>query len=206
MLHVADFEAALGVANPGDGRAGEVEGVFVEVEDDFDYVGIHDVGGGFDRGGDGGDGGFGVFEEGFDGGVDGGGVEEGLVALDIDEDLACDVGGDFGDALGASAMVGAGHASFAAEGCDGLDNAVVIGGDDDLIDRFGGLGAVVDALNHGLAGEHDQRLAGETRRTVPRWYYHYDFPRTHRCDLSRRMLPQHRSSLFEVGYRAGSSK
>ena len=69
-----------------------------------------------DGGGHGGDLGWRIFEQGVDGGVDGGGVEQRLVALHVDEDVAFVVGGDLGDALGAGAMVGAGHAGFAAEG------------------------------------------------------------------------------------------
>ena len=81
---------------------------------------------------DGGDGSGGFLEKCADGGVDYFGVEEGLVALDVDEDLAAGVGGDFGDALGSGAMVGAGHAGFAAEGFYRRDDTVVIGSDDEM--------------------------------------------------------------------------
>ncbi len=194
VLQVADFEAAVGVADPGDGGAREIKGVFVEVEYDLNHIGVHDIGGGLDCGSDGADAGFGILEEGFDGGVHGGGVEEGLVALDVDKDVAFYMGGDLCNAFGAGAVVGAGHAGFATKGADGLEDAVVVGGDNHLVDGFCGFGALVDPLNHGLTGEHYQWLAGETRRSVSRWYYHYDFPRTHRC----KPFPTDATTAFNV--------
>lgn len=149
VLEMADFYFGGGVAEPGDGSAGEVQGVFVKVEDGFHDVGIHDVGGRFYGRGYGGDGGGRIFENGGDGGVDDFGIEERFVALDVDEDLAIDMSGDFGYAFGAGAVLGAGHAGFAAEGFDGLDDAVVVGGDDDASGEFGKLGAFIDALDHG---------------------------------------------------------
>ena len=59
---MADFHFGGGIAEPGDGGAGKIKGVFVEIEDGFYDVGIHDVGGGFYVGGDAGDGGGSIFE------------------------------------------------------------------------------------------------------------------------------------------------
>ena len=87
--------------------------------------------GNFDWSGDGGDGGRGFLEKGADGGVDNFRIQQRFVALHVDEDLAIDVGGDFGDPLGSGAVVGAGHAGFAAEGFYSFNDALVIGGHDD---------------------------------------------------------------------------
>lgn len=180
MLEVAGLDGAAGVADPGDGGAGEVKGVVVEIEDGLDDVGIHDIGRNFDGRGDGGDSGGGFLEKRADGRVDNFRVEEGFVALHVDEDLAPGVGCNFCDALGSSAMVGAGHAGFAAEGLHCFNDAVVIGGHDDAGGELGKLGSFVDALNHGSAGEGDQRLAREAGGTVARGDYDDDFGGSHR--------------------------
>jgi hypothetical protein len=69
------------------------------------------------------------------------------------------VGGDFRDAFGAGAVVGAGHARFAAKGFHGLDNALVVGSHNDAVDGLCKLGTRVDALNHRLTRQLDQRLS-----------------------------------------------
>jgi len=129
VLPVFDVDFVLGVANPGDGSAGKIESVVFEIQDGFYDVGVHDVGSVADGGGDGGDLGGGFFEERGDGGIDGGRFDEGFVALDVYEDVAWFVGGDFGDAFGAGAVIGASHASFAAEGLDSVDDALVVSSD-----------------------------------------------------------------------------
>ena len=148
MFEVADFHFGGSIAEPGDGRAGEIESVFVKIEDRFYDVGIEDIGWGFYGGGHAGDRGGSIFEECADGGVDDFGFEKGFVALDVDENLAIGVSGDFGYALGAGAMLGAGHAGFATESFDGFDDAGVVGGDDDAGGELGKFGAFVDALDH----------------------------------------------------------
>jgi hypothetical protein len=126
VLPIGDVELLLGIANPGNGRAGEIEGVVVEVENGFDHVGIHDVCRMSNHGHDGGDLGGRIVEEGAHSGVDGEWVDEGLVALNIDENVPRFVDGDFGDPLGARAVVGAGHAGQPAKGLDGIENPLVV--------------------------------------------------------------------------------
>ena len=56
----------------------------------------------------------------------------GLVALQVDDHAGCfEPRGDFGHAVGAGRMVGAGHHEFAAEAADGLGDPRVVGRDDD---------------------------------------------------------------------------
>ncbi len=162
VFQMADLDFVGCVANPRDGRARKVEAVVLEVEDGFHDVGVHDVGGSFDGCGDcryccGR-----LFEERVDGGVHGGGIKKRLITLYVDEDVAFFVGGDFGHAFGARAVVGAGHASFAAETFDGFYDAFIVGGDNDAMGARGELGAFVDALNHGLTGQRNERFAGQT--------------------------------------------
>ena len=92
--------------------------------------------------------------------------------------------GYFGYAFRACAVVGAGHACFAAEGADGVNDALVVSGHHDVMDGLRLLGAFVDSLDHGLAGERDERLAGQARGGVTRGNDHYDswFVGTH-CNI-----------------------
>ncbi len=110
-----------------------------------------------------------VFEQRLDSGIHCGGVEQRLVTLYIHEDVALDMGSHLGDALCTSAMVGPGHASFAAKALDRLDDPVVVGSHDHFMDRFCRFGPVVDALDHRLASQRNQRFAREPGRAVPGW-------------------------------------
>src|SRR5271170_6889787 len=131
MLPVFGRYAVAGVADPGDGGAGEIEGLAVEILDDFDDVGIHYLAGEGDSGtGCGKLDGIVVGHGGGDG-VDGAGVYERLVALHVDIDVGGDVGGDFGDAVGSGAVVWSGQNGLGPEGFDGGFDAGICGGDDD---------------------------------------------------------------------------
>jgi hypothetical protein len=191
MLEVADFHFGGGIAEPGDGSAGEVQRVFVEVEDGFYDVGIHDVGWSFYGGGDAGDRGGCVFKKGANSGVDDFGVEERFVTLDIHENLAIGVSGNFRNALGAGAVLGAGHAGFAAESFDGLNDAVVIGGDDDAGGELGEFGAFIDALDHGGTSQRYQGFTGQAGGTVASWNYDDDVGWTHKIShLDKMAVPK----------------
>ncbi len=169
VLEMARGDALTGVANPGDGRTGKIEGVAVEVGDHFDDVGIHDV---FRRGdGDTEGGNLGLIsggDEGVDDSVDDLGRNERKITLKVDVDVRRGMHGDFSEAIGAGAMLGAGHDDFAVEGFDGGADARVVGGDDDARGTLALLGALVDVLNHGAAGDRGERLSRETGRSVPR--------------------------------------
>jgi hypothetical protein len=182
VLPVFHVDFLLGVADPGDWGAGKIKAVAFEVENRFHDIGIHDVAGVADGRSHGGDLGRRFFEERGHGGIDRNWINERFVALDVDEHVAWFVRRDFGDALGAGAVIGAGHAGFAAEGADGVDDALVVGGDDDVVDGLCLLCALIYALHHGLAGERDQRLAGQARGGIARGNHHYDswFVGTHR--------------------------
>ncbi len=164
VFQMADLDFAGGVADPGNRSAREIEAVVVEIEDGFHDVGVHDVRGRFDRSGYRGDGGGGLFEEGIDRGVDGYRVEQRLISLDIHKDVALFMGGDFRHALGAGAMVGARHADGATEAFHGFHDAFIVGCDNHAAGASGQLGALVDALDHGLAGQRNERLARQARR------------------------------------------
>ena len=182
MFPVFDVDFLLGVADPRDRRAGKIKTVVFEVEDCFYDIGIHDVAGVADGRSDGGNLGGGFFEERGDRSIDRGWIDERFIALDVYEDVAILVRGHFGDAFGAGAVIATGHAGFATEGSDGVDDALVVGGDYNMMNGLGLPGAFVDALDHGFACERDERLAGKARGGVSRGNDHYDFwlVRTHR--------------------------
>jgi hypothetical protein len=71
-------------------------------------------------------------------------------------------------------MISAGHTCLAPEGPDGVDDALVVGGDQDVVDCLRAFGAFVDALDHGLASQGDKGLAGEARGGVARRNHHDD--------------------------------
>lgn len=165
MLPIFDVELLVGVANPGNGRAGEVQGEVVEIENGFDDVGVHHIGGVSNSGGHGGDLGGRFFEERGDGGVNGVGIDEGLVALHIDENIAGFVRGHFGNAFRSGAVIGTGKARLSAKGGDGVHNPLVIRGYQDFVYGKSLFSPVINVLDHGLPGEGDQGLAREPSRS-----------------------------------------
>lgn len=155
-------EAGVWGATKGDGGAGEVEGVGLVIEDNLDDVRVGDE----SRVGDGAGGGdhckVGLVTEGLSELIDEGGIEEGFIALNIDDvgGLGA-MGGGFGDAIGAGGVIRLceyeGCLYFFAEGSD----AFVISGDDEFIELLALGGAFVDVLEEGLSEEGVERLSGE---------------------------------------------
>lgn len=168
VLPVLHMDFLLGVAHPGDRRAGKIKSIGIEIKHGLDDIGIHDVGDVTNWRGDGSDLCRGILEKRCDRGVNGDGIDEGLVALNVDEDIAGFMCRHFGDALGAGAVVGASHSGFAPKGQYGVNNALIVGGDKNPVDRLRELGLFVNALHHGLAGQVYQRFAWQTGGSVAR--------------------------------------
>ena len=85
-------------------------------------------------------------------------VEQWQVALHVHEYIARQIRRDFGQAIGSGAVIGARHTYGAAEGCDGIRDALVIGGDDHLANPARASRATVDVLDHRTTGDVGERL------------------------------------------------
>jgi len=148
------------------------------IDDDLDDVGVVGVFVGCEGAGECGHGCVGVVGEALDELVDHIGFYFGFIALDVDNDggvrgVGCGAWGfgfnplhGFGESAGAVGVVFAGHHGFAAEGADGVEDALVVGGDDDAVERFGFADLFDDVADQRLAGLVRQRLAGEARGGV----------------------------------------
>ena len=103
------------------------------------------------------------------------GLDEGFIALDVDDDIVgCGLFGvGFVYSVGAALVGCAGHDGFAAEGLDGGEDALVVGGDDDIVEDVFNL--AVYALDDGLASEEGEGLGGETCGGVTGWDDAYVF-------------------------------
>lgn len=155
-----------GVSDEGQGGAGEVKGVAIHIEDDFDDIWIGHLGSIMDggSGGDHADAGIALQSEGEL--VDEGRGDEGFIALHIDDGVVLGKGlGGFGDAVGATGMRWRGEDGFGSEGCGGLDDAFVVCGDDDVIDGAAFLAALPDVLDEGFPGDVMEHLSRESSRS-----------------------------------------
>lgn len=155
-----------GIAHEREGRAGEVERVAIHIEDDFDDIGVGDQGRVMNRrgGGDHADAGIALQGEGEL--VDEGRGDEGFIALDIDDGAVLGEGlGGLGDAVGAAGVVEGGEDGFGAETGGGLDDALVICGDDDVVHGTALLATLPDVLDERLAGDEVEHLARESGRS-----------------------------------------
>ena len=111
-----------------DREAREVDGVAVQIRDHLHDVGIGDFRRVVDALLQSRHLNFGVVSHGEDGGVDGVGIDQGLVALDVHHDVAILGGGDFSGPVGARSMVGTGHPHPGAEfPCDFVYLLVISG-------------------------------------------------------------------------------
>jgi hypothetical protein len=106
----------------------------------------------------------GIVGQGGDDLIDHLGLDQRLVTLHVDDDVAGELRRDFGDAVGAGAMIRPCHPGLAAERLDGPDNAFVVGGDEHAIDRPRPRRSQINVLDHRPAGDQGQRLTGEARR------------------------------------------
>lgn len=103
-------------------------------------------------------------------------LDEGFVALNVE-----DVGGlgvrfrSLGESIRASGMIGGGHHGLASEGGDGISDAGVVGGDEDLGEEFGILAALPDMLDQGFSSNEVEGLSGEACGTPACWEYADNF-------------------------------
>ena len=94
--------------------------------------------------------------------VDEGGVDQRLVALDVENvGGSGDLGNCFSEAVGAGWVVGGGHYSLSTEGFDCLEDPLIIGGDEDVRKIFRPFATLPDVLDEGLSGDEMKRLSGE---------------------------------------------
>src|SRR5262249_22728763 len=108
-----------------------------------------------------------VVEDAENGGVDGGGIDQGLVALDVHDDVGVGCGGDFGDTVGSGGMVGARHSHTGLEIGGGGEGSFVVGGDDDVRQVARLRGSLPHVLQHGFTGNRDEGFTRKTRGCVP---------------------------------------
>lgn len=171
MFPMGHGNASGSVANPWDGSTGEVECIAIEIEHDLDDIGIHDVVGFDNFDARSGDLDRRVFAHGGDDRVDCLRRNERFIALNVDVNVRGNMRGDFGDAIGAGAVIGARHDGFASESFDGGADAVVVSGDDNARDRLRKADAFDNVLNHREPGNWCKRLARKAHRGVTRGDY-----------------------------------
>src|SRR3989454_4014883 len=163
--------ACPAAAHPGDWCAGEVQRVALEIEHHLHYIRVHDVGRNSDGDGESGDLNRGVIQKNLDGGIHRGGVDQRLVALDVDDDLCVatrGAGGDFGHPLGARAMVASGHHRVAIKFLHGAQDSLVIGGHQHARNVLGATHTLPYVLNHWLLRQPHQRFAWKAAGSVAR--------------------------------------
>jgi len=93
---------------------------------------------------------------------------ERLVAHELQIQVGVLHGADLPDAAGRGVMVGAGHQIFHIILLAGLSNAVIVGGDQHIVQLRAGLGGLVHPPDHRLAQHIGQRLARHPRTRIPR--------------------------------------
>ena len=101
------------------------------------------------------------------GGIDGGGIDHRLVALNIDDQVRVRCRGDFGHAVGSGGMIGAGHHHARPKLPGRVANAFVIGGDDHAGQIARLRRPFPHVLEHGFAGNRDESFAGKSGGSVP---------------------------------------
>ena len=92
--------------------------------------------------------------------VDGGRVDEGLIALHVDHDVARHLRCELRQPVGAGKVVGTCQAGDAAELLDRIDDPLVVGRHDHDVDRRE-TGTAVDVLDHRPAVNGSERLTGK---------------------------------------------
>ena len=89
------------------------------------------------------------------------GIQQRLVALDVDDDAAGQRSGHLGQPIGPAFVVGPRHPGRAAESLDRSSNALVVGGDDHGVDQPGLGCPPVDVFDHRSSGDVGEDFGGE---------------------------------------------
>jgi len=159
-----------GVATVRDGGAGEVEGVVILIEGEFDDVGIGDEVGVGDWTACRDHGKVKIFPEGAGEGINESGLEEGLVALDVDNvGGVLAGGGGFGNAVGAGGVIAAGEGEGGVNFLAEIGDTLVIGCDEEFVEFLALASAFEDVLEKGFSEEWMEGLSGEACRGPARW-------------------------------------
>ena len=87
------------------------------------------------------------------------GVDQRLVAHELQVEVGVLDGADLPDAPGGGVVVGAGHNIPHIVGFAGVGNALVVGGDEHIVQLRAGPGGLVDPVDHRFAQHIGQRLA-----------------------------------------------
>jgi hypothetical protein len=90
--------------------------------------------------------------------IDGMRFEKGFIALHVDDDVARERSGHFGEAVSSGRVVGARHDRGPAETVHDLRDALVIGRDQHGIDEPGLCGTSIDVLDHRQSGNQRERF------------------------------------------------
>ena len=89
-----------------------------------------------------------------------------LVALDIDDEVALELGGDFGQPVAAGFVRRASHHRSAAEATDGVGDALVVGRHEDDVHAAGFSRSAHDVFDHRPAVNERQWFTGKATRVV----------------------------------------
>ncbi len=154
------------VADVRNGRAGKVQGIAESVGHDLDDMRIAHVVGRAETPAERGHVQRRVVAKRFDGFVDGGRLDERLVALQIDDQVAVQRFGNFGDSIGAGCVRRFRQTHIAAKFCHRVGDALVIGGHQHGVDIARRSGAPVDVLDHRSPRDVGERLSRKTGRRV----------------------------------------
>ena len=95
-------------------------------------------------------------------------LDEREVALDVDDDVAVEAFGDFGNAVRSATVSGPRHPDDAAESLHSRRDPAVIGRDDDAVDARCRCGAPVHVLDHRASADVGENLGRAAGRMVSR--------------------------------------
>lgn len=157
-----------GIAHVGQGRAGEIQRVAFHIKDHLHHIRVGDLGGIVDRRGSGDHAHLGLAPQDNGEFVNEGWGDERFIALDIDDGAV--IGkrtSGLSDAIRATGVIGRGQDGTRAKGGCGFGDALVIGGDDDVVHFTTILATLPDMLNQRLSRDEMKRFAREACRSPP---------------------------------------
>ena len=85
-----------------------------------------------------------------------------LIALDVDNEIGVEIGGNLGYPVGSAGMVTTSHVARSVKITASVLDTVVVSGNDDLIDKAGSGNLFIYVLNEKFARISSERFAGKT--------------------------------------------
>lgn len=131
--------------------------------------------------------------------VDDSWFNERFIALNVDDDVSLQAGGNLAQSVRAASVAGIGHDTITPEAADGIKDAPVVGSDDNPVNRSSFFRPGIYVLDERPPHQRGQGFARKPCGTVPRGYDDHGLQETPQAERLASSLNRLRICSVEMG-------